>query len=230
MNKFTLGEIVTLKSHKLFIDHAPNQQRESFSIQHPPMLMIKEIFIESTDKKIFHSTIEKAKISSRVKYTCVYFNDHKSSFFELTIYEDLLESFKLLRFPRKEENVDKQKTLIEEVKDYAIATYELGKVVQLKTAKLEHRKKLKDVFKYPTFRCPELVITGIKENDEQSSFYEKSGEPKKIVSKVFFKVCWFDYVQNKIAEQYLPQEFLIEPLKPATAIPDPPKPENDDQK
>ena len=223
MNKFTVGDIVTLNSHNLANPISP-QKYESFSDQYPPLMLVKDVTIENDQKKIFSSSFQGAQIASRVKYKCVYFNEHKSDFIEVVLYEDFLVSSTDLFFKKKDDNKPADyKTLINEAENYEIAVYKFGKVVQLKTAKLEHRKIFQNSYKYPTFRCPELVITGLKEEEEKNSFYEKDGLPKRIVPTILYKVTWFNQVHDKFSEQYLPKEFLIEPIAPLKKVPKPPK-------
>ncbi|MEH6407670.1 MAG: hypothetical protein V7767_10335 [Leeuwenhoekiella sp.] len=213
MNIYKIGDIVTLKSHPLTISFQPDY--ESFSDQFPPLMVIKDITIEDERKKIYSSAITDAQIASQIKYKCIYFNEHKSSFEEAILYQNFLVSYSDLHFIKKnKDKPDDYKTLIQEVANYQTSNYEFGKIVQFKTAKLESRKIILNSFKYPTFRCPELVITGLKEEEEKNSFYEKDGTPKRIVPSILYKVTWFNQVHDKFSEHYLPKESLIEPIAP----------------
>lgn len=210
---YQLGDIVTLKSHPLFKKHTI----DTYSNQVPPLMIIKEVFFEDDKKKVFSSEKENIQIADNIKYTCIYFNNNKSEFVEATIYHSLLESYKFLKFDRKLKDGQETKSeisLITEVSTYKEAAYSYGKSIQLKTNKLERRKKFTcdDNLAKISFTSPDFVLCGYKIEKLADLFYP-DGKPKKITSETFYKITWFNHFQQKFSEQYLPKEFFIEHLE-----------------
>jgi len=212
---YNIGDIVTIKSHPLL----KNFTLKNNKLPCPPLLLIKEVLFENKKKKLFSDEIPKAKIADNLKYICVYFNDKKSEFVEITLYHSYLASYKDLKFDRElDETGNKTKSkisLIEEVKDYSIKKYKFGRLTQLKTCKLESRKKIqykkKRKIRNYLYATPDFVLTGIKREVTDGLFYDDR-KPKRKVSEIMYKVMWFNHIQNKFSEKYLPKEFFIEPL------------------
>ncbi|WP_299222331.1 hypothetical protein [uncultured Aquimarina sp.] len=214
---YKIGDIVSLKSHPLFKGYLIN----SYSHQVPPLMLIQEVLVEDENKKKIYSDEMGTphQIADLVKYKCVYFDDKKSEFNEVTLYESVLESYNKLRFHSESSSGSKETKdkLIEEVENYKpINNYEYGKVIQLKTKKLESRKKIEtgkpEKYKHPSFTSPDFVLIGIKKEINTSSFYN-DGTVKKQAPEVLFKISWFNHVQQKFSEYYFPKEFFIEPLE-----------------
>ncbi|MDN3665713.1 hypothetical protein ACFFU1_17185 [Algibacter miyuki] len=218
MAVFKIGDIVTLKSHPLF-SYVPKRIME-FPAHVPPLMLIKEVLYEKEDKKnLYSDVIEKAQIADVVKYVCVFFNANKSEFVEKTIYNSLIKSYLELKYYRKDESKSKSLTvdLISEVLNYkSNFNYEFGKRVQFKTKKLEHRKSydghVLEKTPGPSFQSPDFILSGIK-NEEQKDLFYTDGKPKRIISDQSFKVMWFNHLQQKFSEEYLPKEFFVEGLE-----------------
>ncbi|SDW89880.1 hypothetical protein SAMN05444411_102417 [Lutibacter oricola] len=226
-NKYSVGSIVTFKTHPLFND---------FRIQGdgkyvPPVMMVKEVFIEN-NKKRTHDEETGKKISDKVKYTCVYFDDDKSQFTENTIYESFLRSYKKLKIERISEIGelrDDTDTIIKEIKSYfkKPLVYKFGGIVRFITKKIEIYKKrsskkitekkgeiekdnIKSTIQYVVnYASPDFVMCGLKKNDDKNLFYE-NGQVKKQVSETLLKVKWFNPIQKKFSEQFLPIEFFTD--------------------
>lgn len=224
-NKYKVGDIVTFKTHPLF---------DSFRIKAdgkyvPPIMMVKEVLFESKQKKTNDEETGKI-IAERIKYVCVHFDDNKSEFIESHIYESFLRTFEDLRIERIFSDgriSDESKTIIEEVKSYHLSEYEFGKIVRFKTKKIEIYKKrsskkiaivegsidsknIKEIVQYVVnYTSPDFVICGLMKNEITDLFYP-DGKQKKIVSNSFIKIKWFNSIQQKFSEQYLPEEFLTD--------------------
>jgi hypothetical protein len=219
MKPFNIGEIVTIKSHPLFRN--PPKTISEFPYHVPPLMLVKEVFFENIDKKkIYSDEIENAKMADLVKYTCVYFDANKSEFLEKVIYHSFIESYSKLKYYRKlDKGVEKvkfQKQLIQEVSKYKLVTdYEFGKIVQFKTKKLEQRKSystLSERVPGSSFQTPDFILSGIK-NEEQKDLFFQDGKPKKNITKLSYKVMWFNHIQQKFSEYFLPKEFFVEGLE-----------------
>lgn len=212
---YKIGDIVSLKSHPLFKGYVIN----IYSHQVPPLMIVKEIQVEDEKKKKIYSEEMDTphKIADLVKYVCVYFDDKKSEFNEVMLYESVLELYDKLKYHSESNEKAKTTKLVEEVKEYILVDkYKHGKVIQFKTKKLESRKKIQtgkpDKYKYPSYTSPDFVLTGIKKEVNVNSYYNDKSI-KKQTSAILFKVTWFNHVQQKFSEKYLPKEFFIEPLK-----------------
>ncbi|MEW4924724.1 hypothetical protein [Algibacter sp. 2305UL17-15] len=221
MDIFNIGDIVTLKSHPLFRvgKNKTPQKISEFSAQVPPLMLIKEVVFENKETKTqFDDKIEGSRIADLVKYSCVYFNANKSEFVEKTIYHSFLQSYKELKYFKKEKTEKPKDSidLITEVSSYIpVLNYEYGKQVQFKTKKLEHRKSYalnNEKISGTSFQTPDFIVSGIR-NEEQKDLFYPNREPKRIVCKQLFKVIWFCHFQQKFSEYFLPKEFLVEGLE-----------------
>lgn len=229
-NKYVVGSIVTFKTHPLFNDF--RIQGDSKYV--PPVMMVKEVFIEN-NKKRTHDEESGEKISDNVKYVCVYFDDDKSQFTENTIYESFLRSYKKLKIERISDIGDLRDdtdTIIKEIQSYFQnpLVYKFGGIVRFITKKIEIYKKrsskkitekkgviekdnIKSTIQYVVnYASPDFVMCGLKKNDEKDMYYE-GGELKRQVSKNLLKVKWFNPIQKKFSEQYLPIEFFTDKMK-----------------
>lgn len=226
-NKFKVSDLVVLKTHPLLENYRIKGDGKLI----PPIMLIKEVHIES-NKKVIYDDESGKKISDKIKYLCIYFDDTKSEFIEATLYESMLESFenlKIERISRKGDIKKDDETIIEEINSYKIPEYEYGKVVRLKTKKIEIYKKrssrkfivsdnskvdldVEEIVQYVVnYTSPDFIICGFKKNDVKNSHYP-NGNPKKIICENLFKVKWFNYNQQKFSEQYLPESFLTDEM------------------
>ncbi|MDO6812396.1 hypothetical protein [Tenacibaculum soleae] len=216
-NDFKIGEIVTLKTHPLLY----NLKIKGDGKLVPPFMIVKEVFIEAKTKKIYSEELGK-KIADRVKYTCAFFDDNRTEFKEVTLYESMLAKYNEIYIARIDENkIEKganYKSLIEEVKDYSIPKYDYSKIVFFKTKKFEIFKKRDSIKtdgekdgKTPklqyivNYSSPDFVLCGIKNNDNQTEYYP-NGNLKKETADILFKVKWFNASQMKFSDIYLPAE------------------------
>ncbi|MEC7771192.1 MAG: hypothetical protein VX798_08410 [Bacteroidota bacterium] len=224
---YTVGDLVVLKTHPLLT----NLRIKGDGKLVPPILLIKEVFIESKKKAICDEETGNI-IADRIKYTCVYFNDAKSEFIETVLYEPMLETFRELKIERisKDGKVDQDDgTIIEEIDGYKIPKYKYGEIFRLKTKKIEIYKKRssktfeviegkkvldpKETVQYVVnYTSPDFIICGFKKNDIKNSHYP-DGSPKKIVAENLYKVKWFNPFQQKFSEQYLPDSFLTDEME-----------------
>jgi hypothetical protein len=223
-NKFYVGDIVTFRSHPLF-----DQLRIKGDSRYvPPIMIVNEVHFETKQKKIADESTGKI-IAERIKYICTYFDDNKGEFIDVHLYEGMLRTFDDLKFERINndgKNIGDYTSLKEEVKSYSIPNYEYGKIINFKTKKLEIYKKrtskkitvnesgnigsIKESLQYVVnYATPEFVICGFKIEHHTDLFYG-DGKKKRLASKKFFKVKWFNPFQQKFSEQYLPEEFFTD--------------------
>lgn len=233
-SKFGVGDIITLKTHPLF---------KSFRIQGdtklvPPLMIIKEVLIESDKKKLFEE-VTGNKIADRIKYACVYFDDNQCSFNELMVYEEFVEKFdklKIERITEKGKILDDSNTIIDEINSYYAnpLKYEFGKVVRFLTKKIEIYKKrsskeipvikekgeeivesnkIKKIIKYVVnYASPDFIISGFKKNEVLNTYYP-DGSVKRVVCEDLVKVQWFNSNKQKFSEEYLPIIFFTDKMK-----------------
>lgn len=225
VNKFNVGDIVTFLTHPLFLI----LRIKGDSRYVPPIMIVKEVFFESKQKTTFDEATGQ-KIAERIKYICVYFDDNKSEFVEVHLYEAMLRTFEDLRFERISDSGDKvedYKLLIDEVKGYLIPTYKFGGIISFKTKKLEIYKKrtskkillkagsndiqeIKEILQYVVnYATPDFVMCGFKKESYTDLFYG-DGKVKRLAPVNFIKVKWFNPFQQKFSEQYLPEEFFTD--------------------
>jgi hypothetical protein len=221
-DNFNIGDLVTFKTHPLLYDLYIKGDGKLV----PPIMIVKEVIFENKDKKVFDD-VSGNQISDKIKYICVHFDDNKSEFIESHLYHSQLESFKKLKIAKLEEKkqLGGYIPLIEEVLNYPKFNYEFGKIVYFKTKKIEAFKKRESskmevnvngkeekkktrhyVVNYIT---PDFVICGYKKEAYNDLFYN-NGKPKRKASTDFIKVKWFNSMQQKFSEQYLPIEFFID--------------------
>ncbi|CAH8290316.1 hypothetical protein EV196_107175 [Mariniflexile fucanivorans] len=235
INKFKIGEIVTFKTHPLLYDLEIRGDGKLV----PPFMVVKEVYFEDNKKKVVDSSNGKT-IAEKTKYTCVFFDDNKSEFKEVVVYESMLRNYTNFFIARidgkkpvyKIDDNDKI-SLITEVSNYKNAKYLYGNIIYFKTKKLEilkkrssikkiiinkkeeNRKTIEHVVNYST---PEFVLCGYKQELGEDLFYP-NGDNKKIISKELYKVKWFNSNQMKFSEQYLPMECFIDEQPFTTLVP-----------
>lgn len=225
VNKFKVGDIVTFKTHPLL--YKMKIQGDGKLV--PPFMIVKEVYLEDKKKKIVDTSNGKT-IGERIKYTCLFFDDNKSDFKEVVIYESMLENYTKFHIARidgeKKDKLSKYESLISEVSNYKDSKYEYGKLVCFQTKKLELFKKRTSTKKevnmttgvidekkttqyVVNYSTPDFIICGYKEDVREDLFYP-NGDNKKIVSKSLLKVKWFNSYQMKFSEQFLPIECFVD--------------------
>jgi hypothetical protein len=212
-HKFNTGDIVTLKSHPLAF--MQNGLIDCYIKQVPPLMLVKEIHIEHK-KKMFSEAKGEWQIADKVKYVCVYFNQHRTIFEEKSLYESVLISFEKLIFHRKKADGSNGVTLIKETKDYKPLEYKFGEIAFLRTYKLENRKKTKYATLSPesstktlsTNTSPAFIMNGIKENDQKDLYDQRKGLLIRKTCQTLLKVIWYNSYQEKYSEEYVPIEFF----------------------
>lgn len=233
-NQFGIGDIVTFKTHPLLYDRYIKGDGKLV----PPFMVVKEVFFEDKKKKIVDTSNGKT-IAERIKYTCVFFDDNKSEFKTVVVYESMLEGFRNFYISRmdgeKNEEDSDYESVIDEVSGYKNAKYEYGNIVYFKTKKLEILKKRSSVKKVMlngseseekketvqyvvNYSTPEFVLCGYKEELGEDLFYP-NGSKKKIIPKVLYKVKWFNSNQIKFSEEYLPMKCFIDKQPFPTLVP-----------
>lgn len=233
-NKFKLGEIVTFKSHPLLYDYYIKGDGKLV----PPFMVITEIEFETKKKQVVDETTG-YKIAERIKYKCVFFDDNKSQFKEVYVYESMLENFKSIFIAKKSDTEESgsYESLIKEAEKYKIPKYNYSKIVYFKTKKFEIFKKRtstriiesekkgkikkseKKLIQYVVnYATPDFVLTGIKKQSIENAFYS-NGNKRKIASETLYKVKWFNSFQMKFSEQFLPSECFMEDQPFPTTIP-----------
>lgn len=234
---FKIGDVVTIKSHPMaYQEHGA---LDSFISHIPPLMCIKEIHVERK-KEVYSKESSGKQISDKVKYLCTYFNQHKTTFEDKMVYQEMLISFQDLIFYRKDEVEEEEKhvRLINETLGYDIATYEYGARIFFKTYKLEKRKTFKHGGTHPvsskktlmTHTSPAFIISGFKVNDSENVYDSKYGTLLRQSAKALYKVMWYDSYQEKYREEYQPKEFFtddslvygMQPHKTQTVPPIPP--------
>ncbi|WP_348739129.1 hypothetical protein [Tenacibaculum sp. 190524A02b] len=228
--KFSVGTIVTLKSHPLLY----NLEIKGDGKMIPPFMVVKEVFIKSKNKTTLCEDLG-LQIADKIKYTCVFFDDNKTEFKEVILYESMLNDYTNIYIARKDDILDNKpegyESLIEEAKRYKAPNYEYGSLILFKTKKFEVFKKRTSTKKIKTipkagnkkeeseeiktlqyivnYSSPEFVLCGIKKNDSKREFYP-NGSLKKEISELLFKVKWFNSSQMKFSDIYLPKECFID--------------------
>ncbi len=224
--KFSIGTIVTLKTHPLLY----NLEIKGDGKLIPPFMIVKEIFIEK-ENKITHSEEFGKQIADKIKYNCVFFDDNKTTFKEVLLYETMLKKFTSIYIARKDGKIkddqENYESLIQETKKYKKPKYEYGKILFFKTKKFEILKKrtslkilntvsepndkdgdgnkeIRTVQYVVNYSSPEFILCSVKRNELKNDYYP-DGKIKRKVSKTLFKVKWFNSSQMKFSDIYLPR-------------------------
>jgi len=247
-NQFEIGDIVTFKTHPLLYDRYIKGDGKLV----PPFMVVKEVYFEDKKKKVVDTSNGKT-IAERIKYTCVFFDDNKNEFKEVSIYESMLMDFTSFYISKIDNAVDIDegyKSLLDEVTAYEKPKYIYGNIIYFKTKKLEILKKRssikfekkltnseeekenekenfeekKEIIQYVVnYSTPEFVLCGYKQEVGEDLFYP-DGKKKKEISKELFKVKWFNSNQMKFSEQFLPMECFIDKQPFSTLAPHNPVP------
>ena len=224
LTKFKIGEIVTFRNHPLLYD--PLIKGDSKYV--PPLMIVKEIIFESEKKKIQENVTGKI-IAERIKYICVYFDDDKSKFIGCHLYESMLENIDSLHVGTIDiEKIEAPTELVQEVQSYAPFDYEYGKLIYFKTKKLEIFKRRssktvstsrekaeratsekiteREIRQYVVnYASPDFIISGYKK-ELYKDLHFKGGKIKRLVSEDLIKIQWYNPVDQKFSEDYLPVE------------------------
>ena len=205
-SEFKIGDIVTLKSHPLL-------KKGKYIIGDgklvPPFMVITELFCENKKKRTHSEELGK-KIADLKKYTCVFFDDNRTEFKEAHLYESELHKYqsknkisdefykfgKEVSFITNEIEINKKRKSIKTT----ITTFE-NKDKKTETKESE----VTTIQNIVNFSSPKFVLSGIKNNDITNEFYP-NGDIRKEVSKILYKVKWFNPNQMKFSEKYLPSE------------------------
>lgn len=227
-NAFKVGDIVTFKTHPLLYDFYIKGDGKYV----PPIMIVKEVFFENTQKKTCDEVSGK-KIAELIKYICVYFDDNKSEFVEVHLYEKMLESFENLKIASiSDNNRNNRIDVISEILNYPEKPeYNYGELLYFKTKKLEILKKrssikitkdkknesltdVKEIIQYVVnYATPDFIACGFRVEEYKDLFYS-DGKSRRLVSRESVKIKWFNPINNKFSEYYLPIEFFtdIEPF------------------
>lgn len=223
ISEFKVGNIVTYKTHPLLYDYYIKGDGKYV----PPIMIIKEVFFENIQKKTFDENSGK-EIAERIKYICTYFDDNKSEFIEVHLYQKMLVNFNKLKIASIRNKVnDNNIDVISEIDSYPLKPeYNYGEILYFKTKKLEVLKKrlsikvtkeekdgpndVKEIIQYVVnYATPDFVACGFKIEDHKDLFYN-DGKSKRLVSNESIKIKWFNPVQQKFSEDYLPSEFFTD--------------------
>jgi hypothetical protein len=225
VNKFKIGDIVTDKTHPLFFDYRIKGDGRYV----PPFMIIKEIFFENKQKKT-HDDISGHQIAERIKYTCTYFDDNRSEFIDVVLYQSFLRNSSEIKIEiiDRTENIKRDDAdIITSILNCKTSEYEYGKIISFKTKKLEIYKKRtskkffldkdeiticgveKTVRYIVNYATPEFILIGLKKENASDLFYP-DGKTKKISYINLYKVKWFNPFLNKYSEQYLPDFFFTD--------------------
>ena len=229
-NKFSLGDLVIFKTHPLLSSYEIKGDGKFV----PPIMIVKEVLFEPKQKKT-NDDISGYQIAERIKYICVYFDDNKSEFIEVSIYESMLEGIKDLKIGRIDDP-DKLNelhiNLVQEVLEYPLLPdYLYSETFYFKTKKLEvlkkrssiqisrdidedtgeeDNKKRRKIIQYVVnYTTPDFLVCGFKKENYTDLFYN-NGNAKRLASNNFVKVKWFNPLQQKFSEEYMPMEFFTD--------------------
>ncbi|MDI1315795.1 hypothetical protein [Flavobacterium sp.] len=229
VNSFEVGNLVTFKSHPLLQGYEIKGDGKYV----PPIMIIKEVHFEDKKKKT-HDDVSGFEIAERIKYICVYFDDNKSEFIEVHIYQNMLKSIHDLKIGRLDDP-DKfhkgHQNLVDEILDLPLKpSYQYAGIFYFKTKKLEVLKKRSSIRKTseinedgtPTeikrkrmiqyvvnYTTPDFIVCGYK-NETYTDLFYNNGDKKRLASMEFVKVKWYSPFQQKFSEQYLPIEFFTD--------------------
>lgn len=222
---FNVGDIITFKTHPMFFDYIIKGDSKFV----PPIMIIKEVLFENLKK--ISDDLNGKQISERIKYVCTYFDDNKSIFIDVHLYETMIRSFEYLKFgqiSKNDEIIINSEDFVNEIKSYRKPEYEFGKIIVFKTKKIEIFKlrsskkiildpeasnkviKAKEILQYVVnYATPDFIISGFKEEKQIGLKYE-DGSQKRLASTNFIKIKWYNPSQQKFSEQFLPEEFFID--------------------
>lgn len=216
-SEFKIGDLVVLKNYqgkikggkksgtreeKLTIELSGNLNHVS------PIMIITGVHFENEKKALFSEETGE-RIADRIKYDVVWFDTKKSQFAFKTVYESYLdeESSKLLKASSDFNYTFGAKakfrtTPLEMIKVKGVEAYDQPEdLSREKGVNTSNRKVM-------TFTCPEIIITGVKNNEKPLIKDQSTGEIRSIRSKKLIKVMWFNFSQQKFSEEYVPQECL----------------------
>lgn len=172
-NKYPVGCIVTFKSHPLLYDFMIKGDGKLV----PPFMIVKEVFIEDKKKKIVDD-ITGEQIAERIKYTCVFFDDNKTDFKDVILYESMLKSYEEIYIAKIDGVIMSKeadyKSLIKEASEYTVPKYNYGNIIYFKTKKFEIFKKRNSIKSTrAVFNEKEISELTIEEKNNKNSFDRK---------------------------------------------------------
>jgi hypothetical protein len=172
-NKYPVGCIVTFKSHPLLYDFMIKGDGKLV----PPFMIVKEVFIEDKKKKIVDD-ITGEQIAERIKYTCVFFDDNKTDFKDVILYESMLNSYEEIYIAKMDGVIMSKesdyKSLIKEASEYTVPKYNYGNIIYFKTKKFEIFKKRSSIKSTrAVFNEKEISELTIEEKNNKNSFDRK---------------------------------------------------------
>lgn len=203
---FNIGDIVTLKSHPLLIKD--NYIKGDGKLV-PPFMVITEIFCENKKKRTYSEELGK-KIADLIKYTCVFFDDNRTEFKEVYLYESELAMYEKM-IENSKPNYKYAEEVIFRTNKIEISKQRKSTKTIIRSSKKKNNEaentesEVTTIQNIVNFSSPVFVLSGIKKNDTKNEFYP-DGKTRKEVSEILYKVKWFNASQMKFSEKLLPAE------------------------
>ncbi|MFA9190803.1 hypothetical protein AAGV28_05405 [Flavobacterium sp. FZUC8N2.13] len=227
MSKIRLGDLYSLNNHPYELDLS-DVKIAALANMTPPIFVVTEILNSS---KEFDSETGKEKFK-QVK--CIFYS-HKSHKFE-SLWLDIKHVKPIKKQGEEDIILDKNDEIntasktenakpisIEDVKTTFLnnqvilksCDYELGK---LKTTFVKtDNKSSQKVNSHLDFLPPVLTVIDVKNNEEKVGFNPKSGNLRKITSKILLKCKWYNPLSGGFSEDFIPLE-TVEMVKHATNL------------
>ena len=193
-----LGDIVALHSHPYFLES--NTALISGEAQMlSPLMIIVEILEESTENE--KGVADDTSIRRR-KCKCLWYS-HKSHKFE----EDWIQS-DLLKLVQQTEFIDEYELRSKQV-IFKTLRLEIGKQKSSTSGDLSSDSEMKSTTISPllSFVSPVMQVLEVKDNLEAVTRASKA-KAKRILSAYLVKCKWFNPLDNKMSESFLPIEAL----------------------
>lgn len=207
---FKLGDLVVIKSY-----YADKSIVTGDPLHIQPIMVVTGIEIESKKKKTHDSEIGN-QIAERIKYFVMWFDNAQSNFVEKIVYQSFLEQFdesKTDKINYKFGDVVRFRTASFEIKKKKESSSAIDTCYTKKAGNLDDNEKtVNTLASLMTFVCPDLICSGIKLNENKTTF-DDFGNLKKECSKQLVKVLWFNPNQQKYSEEYIPIECLTSIIK-----------------
>lgn len=211
-NKYKLGDLVVFRNHQLLYSDTIKGDGKYI----PPIMVVKEVLFENKQKKT-HDDITGKQIAERVKYICLYFDDNKSEFIESHLYESVLEKAEALNLGSSTSSFSykygericfiTQKLELSKKRSSTITINTIDKTVTAKNAKKTTTIERETIQNVVSFATPDFIAIGYKKESSNDLFYN-DGKPKRFVCSDFVKVQWYNPIQQKFSEKYLPTIFF----------------------
>lgn len=200
MSTYSLGDIVSLKSHPF------NCESQSIiSGEHlltPPLMVVVEIInVTKSEFSEFDGQIQQEAKKSNCK--CLWFSSKTNTFEEAWFYSDQLKIIK-----KNDGFADLKKGSTAIFKTYELEEYKLksSKTTEIKGSQKNSRTIVNNSLSYVP---PVMVIMEVRhEKKEERLFDTKTGEQKKFIPSKFVKCKWYSNTNEKFVEKFLPIETL----------------------